>query len=1039
MTNDFWVRFVIENSIVVIVLALFAEGITRWTKNERIANLVWLVVLAKFLIPSFLFCELPWLPPEQPTRYSSVSIPGNQEFSNAEASSSMATPQVHPPITSNQLEPNTASTESNKRTLSSNKSIKSFGLKQYTNSISWTSVLGVLWLCGSLTWFGTLALRLNRFQLGLRASYPASDSLQALAKQIASKFRIAHVPEIRVVDEAISPILWNCGRNTQIFLPAHMIDDTSHDGMTAVLAHEMAHIRRLDHWVQRLAMLVLGLFWWHPVSWFAVKRLRQTQDVCCDLDVLEWDSDLQIAFVYALVGAATRVRTPAPTLTLAFLDPYSLQARVQRILQESNQAKLGVFKSWAILLVGFCLASVSARIVAQTPTKQETKSTKPLASSQTSKQEPETETDSAKTTQEVGSRAEIEVLEPDGSAAFKAKFIVGKQFDRFRLNAWLDAIPTRDSNLKFGETRRVDNGRLPLSFNPAEDFLAVWSEKGFFQIAISRLATVKSIQLQGWVTLEAELATRAGPDDGGTLSVSNHWTTDGQFRAMEISNETVVADKNGRAIVNRIAPGSIVIQTNVKEVRQGNVGWTEQDRSRTMLAEAGTTVKLAIGGKGRTVRGSLGFPQDDSIRDLESLWGDIEFLADKERIRIMIDQDGSFECEDVPFGPCRLTIRSRNRIGRAGDPTIYSATSFFECDSKETGILSIGTVLLKRDVTTSASEELKEKVSVSDDFQSTQKVSAVGTDKRENTFYTLFDNEGRLMRSLEKIEVPSGWVSVAKYVAFDIRHDRLYLLSAHDRITKAQTLVTLDLSGSILASRQLTPISSCRIAVNTKTGDLWLLKVDSIGKSKVYVFDLLGNQTKAYSVYAFNLCYSAVDDAFWFAGNTDVNKVDASSGESIASFKLPTGIWTCTDVIPDPNGGSICIEVNHPDMPKSANRIWRFDSNANQVGCVDVDKTRIQSVAFLDGEIWVSGIALDGNISGNYQISKSFMCFNTALEPIQDREFDFLYLAGEADGKSVWAISDKVLQKVTKDKDGRIQKTAVSTVPVEGALWASGN
>lgn len=1039
MTNDFWARFVIENSIVVIVLALLAEGITRWTKNERIANLVWLVVLAKFLIPSFLFCELQWLPPEQPTRYSSVSIRSNHEFSNVEATTPMTTPQVQASISSNEQEPKTASTESNKRTMSSSRSNESFGLKKFTNSISWTSAIGTLWLCGSLTWFGTLALRLNRFRLGLRASYPASDSLQALAKQIASKFRIAHVPEIRLVDEAISPILWNCGRNTQIFLPAHMIGDTSHDGMTAVLAHEMAHLRRLDHWVQRLAMLVLGLFWWHPVSWFAVKRLRQTQDVCCDLDVLEWDSDLQIAFVYALVGAATRVRTPAPTLTLAFLDPYSLQARVQRILQESNRAKLGVFKSWAILLIGFCLASVSTRIVAQTPTKQETKSTKPLALSQASKQEPETKTASEKTAQEVDSRAEIEVLEPDGSTASKAKFIVGKQFERFRLNSWLDAIPTQDSNLKFGETRRVDHGKLPLSFSPADDFLAVWSEKGFFQIAISRLATVKSIQLQGWVTLEAELATRAGPDDGGTLSVSNHWTTDGQFRAMEICNETVIADKNGRAIVNRVAPGSIVVKTNVKEVRQGNVGWTEQDRSRTMLAEAGTTVKLAIGGKGRTVRGSLGFPQDDSIRDFGSLWGDIEFLADKERIRIRIDQDGSFECEDVPFGPCRLTIRTRHRIGPAGGPTTYSASSLFECDSKETGVLSIGTVLLKRDVTASASEELKEKVPVSDDFQSAQKVSVVGTDKRENTFYTLFDNEGRLMRSLEKIEVPVGWASEAKYVAFDIRHDRLYLLSAHDSITKSQTLVTLDLSGRILASRLLNSFSNCRIAVNTKTGELWLLNVESIGKSKILVFDLLGNHTKTYSLPAFNLCYSTVDNAFWLSGDREVNKVDADSGESIASFKLPTGIWTCTDVIPDPNGGSICIEVNHPDMPKSANRIWRFDSNANQVGCVDVDKTRVQSVAFLHGEIWVCGLALDGNISGNYKISKSFMRFNRALEPIQDRELGFSYLAGEADGESVWTIADKVLQKVTKDKDGRIQKTAVSTVPVEGALWASGN
>ncbi len=1022
MTNDFWVRFVIENSIVVIVLAVLAEGITRWTKNERIANLVWLVVLAKFLIPSFLYCELPLLPSEQPTRYSSVSIPSNQEFSNAEAATRKVTPQVQTPMVPYQQEPNTTGAKSNKRTIASNKSSRLFGLQQFSNSLSWTSVIGVLWICGSLVWFGTLALRLNRFRLGLRASYPASDSLQALAKQIASKFRIAHVPEIRVVDEAISPILWNCGRNTQIFLPAHMIEDTSYDGMTAVLAHEMAHLRRLDHWVQRLAMLVLGLFWWHPVSWFAVKRLRQTQDVCCDLDVLEWDSDLQIAFVYALVGAATRVRKPAPALTLAFLDPYSLQARVQRILYTSNRAKLGFFKSWVILLIGFCVASVSARIVAQTPAKQKSDQTPREAIADNKPVLPQLD--------------EIQVLEPDGSVATNARYIFGDRQTNLQIDTVLDAV-YRDRENKVGRTLLVDDGMLPLDFQPSDEFVAVWSEHGFYQQSISQLAEMKSIQLQGWVTLEVSLKTEKGPDEGATISAANFWTSDGRYRAILFRHEKAIANQDGIAIVNRVAAGGIYLTVNQQTIKRANMSWEQHERARTVVAKPGETLKISLGGEGRKIKGTVSFAHSSGFDDFETLRGDVACKKNDETVTIDISPDGTFECDYVPFGQCSISIRSHFNVKEA----VYGSKSF-DLPPNGSDALDIGNIILNRedreerkDAKTSTSGTMD----VRDEFTSSLSTAFVGTKQQDKLIYQLFDSEGQLIRSLDNIEVPQAWLSYSQFVAFDLPRNRLYLLSAHDKTTRTQSLHTLDLSGRILSTRPLSIRSSCRIAVNSFSGDLWVLEIERVGRSKVVVLDRQNNPTNSYSLDAFNLCFSARDNAFWLVGSHDVNKVDPTSGESIASYKLPSGIFVLSTAVPHPDGGIVAIESGSPDTPKSANRVWRFDSNANLVASADIGKTFGTSVACLDGEIWLSGLTIFGPLLHNPKYEKTNLCLNPELKPIQDRELGFSYLAAELDGKSVWAIADKVLQKVTKDKEGRIQKTAVGAVPVEGALWASGN
>ena len=50
----------------------------------------------------------------------------------------------------------------------------------------------------------------------------------------------------------------------------------------AVLAHELAHLKRRDHWVRRLEAIVLGLYWWYPGAWWARRQLERAEEECCD-------------------------------------------------------------------------------------------------------------------------------------------------------------------------------------------------------------------------------------------------------------------------------------------------------------------------------------------------------------------------------------------------------------------------------------------------------------------------------------------------------------------------------------------------------------------------------------------------------------------------------------------------------------------------------------------------------------------------------------------------------------------------------------
>jgi hypothetical protein len=54
-----------------------------------------------------------------------------------------------------------------------------------------------------------------------------------------------------------------------------------------LIAHELAHVRRRDHWVRPLEQLVVALYWWNPVAWWARRHLRVEEEKSCDAFVLE--------------------------------------------------------------------------------------------------------------------------------------------------------------------------------------------------------------------------------------------------------------------------------------------------------------------------------------------------------------------------------------------------------------------------------------------------------------------------------------------------------------------------------------------------------------------------------------------------------------------------------------------------------------------------------------------------------------------------------------------------------------------------------
>jgi beta-lactamase regulating signal transducer with metallopeptidase domain len=67
-----------------------------------------------------------------------------------------------------------------------------------------------------------------------------------------------------------------------ILLPASAITGLTPQQLEAVIAHELAHIRRHDYLVNLLQSLVETLLFYHPVVWWTSANIRRERELCCD-------------------------------------------------------------------------------------------------------------------------------------------------------------------------------------------------------------------------------------------------------------------------------------------------------------------------------------------------------------------------------------------------------------------------------------------------------------------------------------------------------------------------------------------------------------------------------------------------------------------------------------------------------------------------------------------------------------------------------------------------------------------------------------
>ncbi|MHC4400549.1 MAG: M56 family metallopeptidase [Planctomycetota bacterium] len=143
------------------------------------------------------------------------------------------------------------------------------------------SCLLIGWATGVFLLSARLALSVLGVHWLRRGGHSISAELAAHVDRLSRRLGVQNVPSVMASERMREAFTVGFLRPV-ILLPASWLGETTPEVLEAVIAHELAHIRRWDTWVNLFQRLVETLLFYHPAVWWLSRRVRVEREKCCD-------------------------------------------------------------------------------------------------------------------------------------------------------------------------------------------------------------------------------------------------------------------------------------------------------------------------------------------------------------------------------------------------------------------------------------------------------------------------------------------------------------------------------------------------------------------------------------------------------------------------------------------------------------------------------------------------------------------------------------------------------------------------------------
>jgi beta-lactamase regulating signal transducer with metallopeptidase domain/polyhydroxyalkanoate synthesis regulator phasin len=339
---DFLVAATLSNLLVSTILAVLARLVQQRFYAPGLTSLLWALVLLKMVTPPVF--AIP-----------ALAVPS---FVSSNVPTAVSLRAVESPLPVDRIEMDSSGTALGSEV---SRIVVDSSDEASLMAMSGADLVGlglIVWGLVSSLLLLFSAVRLLRFHRLLVSTASVDRELtRGLAASVACKLGIQKQPDVVVTSANIVPFVWWRAGHSVVVISRHVIEKLDQADLRLIITHEMAHIKRHDHWFRWLECMALIVFWWNPVMWWARRQLRLSEEMACDQLVLRTVNAGANQYASSLLNVAALMASSEirpPDVASAINSGGNFEKRLKVIMNGNCQVAPAALRT-AVLGMAMCV------------------------------------------------------------------------------------------------------------------------------------------------------------------------------------------------------------------------------------------------------------------------------------------------------------------------------------------------------------------------------------------------------------------------------------------------------------------------------------------------------------------------------------------------------------------------------------------------------------------------------------------------------------------------------------------------------------